>query len=133
MEGERNIAREMERDGKDTERHERSRGRQTERDGKGALCTLCGVNVSLLLSGFLFELHVPKVHDASGQLVHTHLLLQSEAKDIKGFLWRARMAMCTHADTERKKDGNNMNRTAVGAVVVLSCYPKKPLERHPVT
>ncbi|KAK0132404.1 E3 ubiquitin-protein ligase TRIM39 [Merluccius polli] len=42
---------------------------------------------------------------------------ESEAKDIKGFLWRAWMAMCTHTDTERKKDGTNMNRTAVGAVV----------------
>lgn len=49
--------------------------------------TLSGIHISLFLSGFLFELHVAKVHYASSQLVDAHLLLGGEAQDIKGFLW----------------------------------------------
>lgn len=49
--------------------------------------TLSGIHISLLLSGFLFELHVAEVHYASSQLVHAHLLIMSEAQHIKGFLW----------------------------------------------
>lgn len=49
--------------------------------------TLSSIHISLLLSGFLFELQVAKVHYASSQLVHAHLLLGGEAQDIKGFLW----------------------------------------------
>lgn len=49
--------------------------------------TLSGIHISLLLSGFLFELHDAEVHYASSQLAHTHLLLRSEAQDIKYALW----------------------------------------------
>lgn len=48
--------------------------------------TLRGVHFSLLLSGFLLELHVAKMHDSPSQLINTNLLLWAEAQHIKGDL-----------------------------------------------
>lgn len=48
--------------------------------------TLSGVHFSLLLSGFLLEFHVAKVHDAPSQLINAHLLLSTEAQHVKGNL-----------------------------------------------
>jgi len=60
------------------------------------------IHISWFLSGFLFELHVAEVHNASSQLVHTHLLLEREAQDIKGFVWTH-----THTHTYNTYTGNS--------------------------
>lgn len=48
--------------------------------------TFRAIRLSLLLSLLLFEFHISKVHDGTGQLVNGVLLLWSEAQHVKGIL-----------------------------------------------
>ena len=52
----------------------------------GICLTFSAVGFCLLFSLLLFELHVPVVHDGTGQLVDAVLLFLSEAQHVKGTL-----------------------------------------------
>lgn len=63
-----------------------SRGAPRPLHGPRPAPTLRGVHFGLLLSSLLLELHVAKVHDAPGQLIHADLLLGAEAQHVKSHL-----------------------------------------------
>lgn len=86
----------------------------------------------MLLSGFLFELHVSKLYYASGQFVHGHLLLRSEARDIEGLLWRHKQREQSVLVTEYHNKAVQKEATApstVQYVCIIKCYIQTLNER----
>lgn len=56
--------------------------------GSGQLLTLSAVSLGLLLPWLLLELHVAKVHDGTHYFIAAILLVEAEAKDVHGILWK---------------------------------------------